>query len=92
MMWPMMWRSTILLALAATTACGSVAELRPRQGMGQVPTAAAAPAPETPTQLMTPDTQAQPDRQAELLTRSVERKDDPFDLPPGPDNGRVGDD
>lgn len=77
--------------LAMTTACGSVKELRPVEGMTPIPTAVAAQGPETPTQLMTPDTQAQPDRQAELITRSVERKDDPFDLPPGPDNGRVGD-
>jgi len=81
----------ILPLLAMTAACGSRAELRPTEGMGQVPTAVAAQAPETPTQLMTPNTQSQPDRQADLITRSVERKDDPFDLPPGPDNGRKGD-
>jgi len=80
----------ILPLLAVTAACGSVTELRPKQGMGQVPTAVAAQAPETPIQLMTPSTQAQPDRQADLITRSVERKDDPFDLPPGPDNERTG--
>ncbi len=56
--------------------------------MATVPKAAAADKPQTAEQLMTPSTQAQPDRQADLIGRSAERKDDPFDLPPGPTNGR----
>jgi len=78
-----MKRCAILVLLAATAGCGSVVELRPKQGMEPIPAAYAADKPETPTQLMTPDTQAQPDRQADLITRSVERQPDPFDLPPG---------
>lgn len=81
----------VLAGLSALlAACGSVKQLRPTEGMGEVPKAASAPERETPDQLMTPSTQAQPDRQADLLDRSVERKEDPFDLPPGPDNGRPG--
>jgi hypothetical protein len=78
-----------LLALSALTACGSVTRLRPQEGMGEVPKAANADRRETAAELMTPSTQAQPDRQADLLAKSAERKDDPFALPPGPNNGRV---
>ncbi|MCW2348848.1 hypothetical protein [Sphingobium sp. B12D2B] len=79
-----------LLVAAGLAGCGSVKDLRPKEGMGQVPKAAAAPERETPKQLMTPSTQAKPDRQADLLDRSMERAEDPFDLPPGPNNGRSG--
>ncbi|MBO9574107.1 MAG: hypothetical protein J7494_00070 [Sphingobium sp.] len=77
-----------LALIGALAACGSRTELRPKQGMTSVPKAAEAKAPETPTQLMTPSTQARPDRKADLLTKSEERADDPFDLPPGPNNGK----
>ena len=75
-----------LLCLLA--ACGSRTELKPRPGMSPVPKAAAAAAPETAAQLMKPTTQSRPDRKADLILQSEERKDDPFDLPPGPDNGK----
>jgi len=68
--------------LALLAGCGSVTPLRPTKDMTAVPKT---PAPE----LMTPSTQAQPDRQADLLSKSVERKADPFALPPGPTNGRA---
>jgi hypothetical protein len=85
-------RALILLGLTGLlAACGSRTELRALPGMGAVPKAAEAPAPQTPSELMTPDTQARPERKADLLTRSEERQDDPFDLPPGPDNGKHGD-
>jgi hypothetical protein len=79
----------ILAALVALTACGSATRLRPQQGMSEVPKAANADRRETAPELMTPSTQAQPDRQADLLTKSAEREDDPFALPPGPNNGRT---
>jgi hypothetical protein len=83
-------RALAILTLAALlSACGSVTRLRPKEGMTAVPKAAAADRIETAAELMTPSTQAQPDRQADLLTRSTERKDDPFALPPGKNNGRV---
>jgi len=78
----------LLGSLGLLAACGSRTHLHPRPGMGTVPKAVAAEAPQTPDQLMTPSTQARPDRKADLLTKSEERQDDPFDLPPGPDNGR----
>lgn len=36
----------------------------------------------TPTELTTPSAQARPQRSDEVLRRSEERQDDPFDLPP----------
>jgi hypothetical protein len=77
-----------LLGLLA--ACGSRTELRPLPGMASVPKAAEAEAPQTAAQLMKPTTQSRPDRKADLILQSEERKDDPFDLPPGPDNGKQG--
>jgi hypothetical protein len=85
----MMRNLMVLIALAALTACGSATRLRPQQGMTEVPRAANADRRETAPELMTPSTQAQPDRQADLLTKSAEREDDPFALPPGPNNGRT---
>jgi len=80
--------SLALIGLLA--ACGSRSELRPLPGMTAVPKSAESTTTPTATELMTPTTQARPDRKAELLIRSEERKDDPFDLPPGPDNGKQG--
>ena len=62
--------------------CGGRVALVPEQGktLPRKPEGAA----ETPTpeQLMTPDTQAHPERSDELLKRSEQRKEDKFDLPP----------
>ena len=79
-----------LALLGLLTACGTRAELRPIKGMTAVPKAAEAKKAPTPSELMTPSTQAKPDRRADLLIKSEERKPDPFDLPPGPENGRNG--
>ncbi|MBT2188708.1 hypothetical protein [Sphingobium nicotianae] len=84
-----MRRALTLALLVALAGCGSTTRLRPTEGMSAVPKAAAADRIETAAELMTPSTQAQPDRQADLLTRSVERQDDPFALPPGPNSGRA---
>ncbi len=79
-----------LALLCLLAACGSRTELQPKPGMSAVPKAAAAKAPETASQLMAPSTQSRPDRKADLVTKSEERQDDPFDLPPGPTNGKPG--
>jgi hypothetical protein len=76
-----------IILLATLAGCGSTTRLRPSEGMTAVPKAAAADRIETAAELMTPDTQAQPDRQADLILRSTRRQDDPFALPPGPNNG-----
>jgi predicted small lipoprotein YifL len=81
-------RALIALAMLATlAACGSRTSLYPEPGIAVVPKAAAADRGQTAEELMRPSTQAQPDRQADLLTKSKERGDDPFDLPMGKNNG-----
>jgi hypothetical protein len=75
-------RRLALVATLALAACGKQEPLRPAPGMSAVPKAAAAAAPATPDQLTTPEAQARPERNVELLTRSQERTADPFDLPP----------
>jgi hypothetical protein len=83
-------RLIALTILTLLSACGSRTELRPQPGMSAVPKAVEAKAPETPAQLMKPSSQSRPDRKADLILQSEERKDDPFDLPPGPENGKQG--
>ena len=79
-----MIRTAILVGtLALLAACGSRTALKPLPGMTPIPKAADAREPQTPGQLMTPSTQARPDRTVDLRTRSVERQPDPFDAPPG---------
>jgi len=69
-------------SVLALSACGSRKDLKPTEGMKPVPTARGADRPDTPAELMTPDTQSRPDRSAEPLIKSHERAEDPFDLPP----------
>ena len=75
----------ILLALALA-ACGSRADLKPQAGHS-LPVAPLGRA-DRPTadELLVRPQQAAPARNVELRTRSEERADDPFDLPP-PDEG-----
>ena len=71
-----------LLGLGLLAACGNMEPLQPRAGEGMpVKPAMAARAPTT-EELLTPPSNARPDRQDEGLRRSEEREDDPFDLPP----------
>ncbi|WP_295630532.1 hypothetical protein [Novosphingobium sp.] len=75
-----------LVVLAAGTlalaACGNTRELMARKGHS-LPTAPYGvgfqPGPDA---LLQRSTQAAPQRNVELRTRSQEREDDPFDLPP----------
>ena len=71
----------ILLALALA-ACGSRADLKPQAGHS-LPVAPLGRA-DRPTadELLVRPQQAAPARNVELRTRSEEREDDPFDLPP----------
>ena len=68
-----------LLALAACGQRGGL-ELRPGQQLPPAPYGRA----EKPTaeELLEPPTLAIPERSVELRTRSEEREDDPYDLPP----------
>lgn len=76
---------TVLLLAAmgcALAGCGARRELLPYAGR----TLPAAPygREDKPTadNLLTPPVQAKPERSVELRSRSQDRKDDPFDLPP----------
>ena len=73
---------TLGLIALGLASCGGRQPLKPVEGqrMPAVPVGAAT-AP-TAQQLMTPSTQARPERNVELLTQSKPREDDPFDLPP----------
>ena len=74
--------TAILLSALAITACGGREPLQPAQGEG-MPVAPAMAQPEPTTDdLLEPSTQQRPERVDELLRRSEEREDDPFDLPP----------
>ncbi|MBB3033342.1 lipoprotein [Alteriqipengyuania lutimaris] len=71
------------IALAATlAACGQRAELAPPEGASLPPPAYGSEVRPTAEELLEPDVIAVPERDAELRTRSEEREDDPFDLPP----------
>ena len=79
--------SLSLLALApmlalALGACAQKADLKPPPGK-QLPVAPYGREDRlTAEELLVPDPQAAPERSVELRSRSVEREDDPFDLPP----------
>jgi len=66
----------------ALASCGGRQPLKPIEGQKMPAVAVGAAAAPTAQQLMSPSTQARPERNVELLTQSQERKDDPFDLPP----------
>ena len=68
---------TILLA-----ACGQKTDLKPLAGETLPPTPYGAEVQPDSQDLLALDPQAAPDRSVELRTRSEEREDDPFDLPP----------
>lgn len=63
-------------------ACGQKTDLEPAQGQTLPPVPYGADAQPTSADLLKPDPQAAPERSVELRTRSEEREDDPFDLPP----------
>jgi hypothetical protein len=78
----------LLIAGLAIAGCGRQVALTPEPGMAPVPTPAFANEPESSDALMRASTQARPRRNVDILSRSEERQADPFDLPPGPDNGK----
>lgn len=73
----------LLLIPAALAACGQTAELKPRPGHDLPVAPTGQDYQSTAEQLLVPNPQASPERSVELRLRSEERKDDPFDLPPG---------
>ena len=69
----------LLLALAG---CGARGPLKPEKGVALPVKPYGATATPTPDDLLTPGTQARPERSDELLKNSEERGRDDFDLPP----------
>ena len=72
----------VAFAALALTGCGRQAELIYPPGSTGPTTAAGEAEPPTPTELITPTTQARPARSDEVLRNSQTREPDPFDLPP----------
>jgi hypothetical protein len=78
-----MKRAIALLALTLlAAACGQKAKLEPLAGHALPPAPYGAKAQPDAEALLTPPVQAAPQRSVELRTRSEEREDDAFDLPP----------
>ncbi len=77
-----MRRFLIPLTLVALAACGQKAELTPAPGAAMPVAPYGAEVQPTAEELLALDPQAAPERSVELRTRSEEREDDPFDLPP----------
>ena len=75
-------RALLLLALLAAAGCGRVSELKPEAGKSLPVKPLLARATPTADELLTPPTNARPDRVDELMKRSEARKADPFDLTP----------
>ena len=72
----------VLTAFLLLAACGQKAALTPVAGQTLPPSPYGAEAQPDAQDLLALDPQAAPDRSVELRTRSEEREDDPFDLPP----------
>ncbi|MDZ7894669.1 MAG: hypothetical protein U5M50_06675 [Sphingobium sp.] len=70
------------LAALALASCGGRVALKPEAGKSMPPAAVGATGQPSVDQLLTPSTQARPQRNAELLRKSEPRTEDPFDLPP----------
>ena len=77
-----MIRLSILACALALAACGQKADLAPVEGAALPPAPYGAEVQPSADELLVLDPQAAPDRSVELRTRSEEREDDPFDLPP----------
>jgi hypothetical protein len=87
-----MMRALPLLALIVAglslAGCGRVATLQRTKEMRPLPVAVGATRPATAEELVQPSAQSRRSRTIDVLTHSDKRPVDPFDLPPGPDNGR----
>lgn len=72
----------VLLGTVPLVGCGSASQLKPAKGHHLPVAPYGAPAPPTALQLLTPTSQERPQRSDELLTNSMARRSDEFDLPP----------
>lgn len=71
-----------LILMLALSACGGTQVLKPKARASLPPKPEFAATVTPADQLMTPDDQARPQRNDELLLKSEKRRDDKFDLPP----------
>ncbi len=78
----------VLLSLFTLGACGQQAELQPAPGHALPVRPLLAKTTPTAEELLTPPSNARPERVDELIKRSEPRRPDRFDLPP-PDGGAV---
>ena len=72
----------LLLGCALLAACGQTAPLRPKPGNSLPVAPVGRDTQPNAKELLQVPTQAAPERNVELRSRSEDRKDDPFDLPP----------
>ena len=77
-------RNLLLLAVLGTaiSACGARRGLEPLAGRSLPAAPYGREDKPTADNLLTPPVQAKPQRNVELRSRSQDREDDPFDLPP----------
>ena len=78
----MVRRVAVVVAIALLCSCGRVAPLRPAQGEPLPVKPLMAQTTPSAEQLLTPPTNADPERVDELIKRSQPRPVDRFDLPP----------
>jgi hypothetical protein len=78
----MMRRAALVIALVLVAGCGKRSDLAPRTGTSLPVKPVGAQKQPTATELLTMPPQAKPNRVDDPLTKSVERPDDPFHLPP----------
>ena len=77
-----MRRIALIIALVLIAGCGKRNDLTPRTGASLPVKPAAAQTKPSAKDLLTMPPQAKPNRVDDPLTKSVERPDDPFHLPP----------
>ena len=75
-------RIAVVIAVMLLAGCGKIAPLKPAPGQSLPVKPLMARATPTAEQLLTPPTNARPERVDELIKRSEPRRADPFDLPP----------
>ncbi|MEW4467349.1 hypothetical protein AB1K62_05920 [Parasphingorhabdus sp. JC815] len=73
---------TALVIWTVLSACGNRGDLVPAKGQSLPQPAYGEIKKPTGEELITPSSQARPERSDELLRRSEKRQDDKFDLPP----------
>ena len=75
-------RLLIVVPLVLLAACAQKKDLKPVAGAALPPAPYGSDHQKSAEELLTRNSQAAPERSVELRTKSEERQDDPFDLPP----------